>query len=127
METSVFVIITKSAPRAAITLIGRQYCTHGHRFALNATHFGFSIIIPEYEESGEFYVNILIEAIPLGAYRHANTRNRAMRNTPCTAHSPPCSYASSFLRRAIPPLPSHIRDASSPERAASHSPASSPV
>ena len=125
METSVFVIITKSAPRAAITLIGRQCCTHGHRFALNATHFG--IIIPEDDESGEFYVNIFIEAIPLGAYRHANTRNRAMRNTPCIAHSPPYSYASSFLHHAIPPQLSHIRDASSQERAVSHSPASSPV
>ena len=49
METFVFVIITKSAPRI---IIRGQCCTHGHRFALNATHFGFSIIIPEYDESG---------------------------------------------------------------------------
>ena len=59
--------------------------------------------------------------------RLLNTRNQAMLNTPCIVHNPPYSYASSFLLHAIPPQLSHISGASSPERAASHSPASSLV
>ena len=65
---------------------------------------------------------------PFGNWRQPlNTRNQAMLNTPCIVHNPPYSYASSFLLHAIPPQLSHISDASSPERAASHSPASSLV
>ena len=65
---------------------------------------------------------------PFGNWRQPlNTRNQAMLNTPCIVHNPPYSYASSFLLHAIPPQLSHISDASFPERAASHSPASSLV